>query len=129
MSTKVNAPTSEVLTRAADILRDGKWATIGGWPGDHNNRQDGSLCLEGGIMAALGLQLEDDDSLANEVHKEFYACPAYTAVQEYLVEKGHIAEDDRAYTYNDQVAKNKADVIRVLRTVARREKKKELASE
>src|SRR5687768_1199599 len=118
-------PTSEVLTEAADMLKAGRWVQGDGWPGAAYN--DG-LCLEGGIMAALGLVYDMNQS--NGGLNDFYACPAYKAVREYLDEKGELSKGGGSvWGWNDTYWRTKAQVLRVLRTVARREKKKELASE
>lgn len=122
-------PTSEVLTLAADTIRDSGWATVGGWVGDYEQRRTGAVCIEGGLMAALGLSFPSEDDNGNPVLAELKECPAYKAVHDYLVEKGRMEYGSWLWYFNDSVARNKADVIRVLRTVARREKKKELASE
>ena len=121
-----DTPTSEVLDRAADLLRDGRWITGAGWPGAEPRSED-ELCLEGGIMAALGIRY-DTDLNDGGLTDGLYACPAYEAVREYLAEARDFKEK-RLFRWNDAYAKNKRDVITVLRAAARREKKKELASE
>jgi hypothetical protein len=67
--------TSEVLNRAADLIEERGWTTGNGWPGTGNYK--GPLCLEGGILAALGVDFMDT------MFSKFQ-CPAYQAVVQYL---------------------------------------------
>lgn len=75
-------PTSEVLNRAADLIQERGWIAGSGWVKD-GAAADEPLCLEGGIMAALGMSVphmfQDDNVLA-----PLFACPAYRAVSRYL---------------------------------------------
>ncbi len=64
-------PTSVVLNRAADLIEERGWTKGEGW--HHEN--GGPLCLEGGILAAIGGSVEQGDH---------YICPAYKAVRDYL---------------------------------------------
>jgi hypothetical protein len=68
--------TSDTLNLAADLIEQRGWTKGQGW-NDSTNRP---LCLEGGIMAALGWSFgsADYDPL------ELWDCPAYRAVQAYL---------------------------------------------
>jgi len=105
---------SETLNRAADLIEERGWTRGGGWP--TTDDEGAPLCLEGGIMAALGLRFNDD---AREVDVE--TCPAYRAVHVYLE-----LHDDRdvegwpvvpLWMWNDD-RETAAEVIEVLRAAA-----------
>lgn len=71
--------TSEVLLRAANLIEERGWVQgPGGWPGYGGEHAIEGLCLEGGLMAALG---ETFDTSKMGV---FWNCPAYRAVEAYL---------------------------------------------
>lgn len=114
---------SEILNRAADEIQKYGWTTgVRGW-----YREEGAgLCIEGGIIAAMGTT--HDDINVNE----FRTCPAYQAVASYL---GITEEDDlfdwndSAYNYKGRGAKSGEHVIAVLRGAALVEASKEEAAE
>lgn len=122
--------TSEVLNRAADLIEERGWR-VGpfGWPESVESTEP--LCLEGAILAALGLDIE-----SASVDRESdvpNTCPAGLAVREYL---GLSVEVD-LYEWNDgisvrvglgKVAKTASDVIDVLRACALIEAAKENVS-
>jgi hypothetical protein len=62
--------TSEVLNKAADLIEERGWRPGGGWRG---TAEKGALCLEGGIQAAMGVEVGPG-----------YRCPAYDAVAAYI---------------------------------------------
>lgn len=107
--------TSEILDLAADKIQQQGWTKgSAGWPGIPEHKGEGSkLCLEGGIMAAMGVVW--DPGSGREV---FTHCPAYAAVQEYL-------EWGPLYAWNDSYATGEAQVIEVLRAAAAVERAKE----
>ena len=115
--------TSELLNRAADEIQKYGWTTgPRGWYRDKN----AGLCLEGGILAAMGLTYDEMSML------EFWACPAYNAVADYL----RLPEDWELYAWNDgSVVSPHAGVataekvIEVLRGAAMVEEAKERAAE
>ena len=110
--------TSDVLDRTADIIEQRGWSKGGadGWGLDPAS----PLCIEGGILAVLGL------SLLHAERPEFLNCPAYNAVLEYL---GQDAKYTRLYWWNDTEAENQAQVIEVLRSAALLEAAKEAVLE
>lgn len=118
--------TSEVLNLAADQIEQRGWVVGGnGW----NTGSTEPLCLEGGLMAAMGLNWLE---FANDTHSEFRTCPAYTAVQEYLelANREHINGDGlELWRWNDNEAEDSDHVISVLRAVALVEAAKEAALE
>lgn len=118
--------TSEIINTAADLIQEHGWDKGAGWPmsDDHT----GPLCLEGGIMAAMGLHL-DEHAETNEKYATFVTCPAYRAVQEYLDLKPvvvdpvtySILEGDTLWIWNDGVRAawtGKSRVIQTLRAAA-----------
>lgn len=116
-------PTSEVLNRAADLIERQGWVTGTGWP--TVDREDAPLCLEGGIMAALGLRIdaEEDDDVEG--------CPAYRAVHDYLELRDARDLDGwpvvPLWMWNDD-REHASEVIEVLRAVAVIEAARENAS-
>lgn len=75
-------------------------------------------------MAALGMELPTFQR--EKAFDDLQECPAYKAVQDYLMTTQRAYSSNLPlWTWNDRHAKNKADVITVLRAAARREKKKE----
>lgn len=68
--------TSDVLNKAADLIEERGWSTGDGW----NHEDGGPICLEGGILAAAGINFMTGNK---------YACPAYKAVAAYLADGGH----------------------------------------
>jgi hypothetical protein len=96
------------------LIEERGWATgssAWGSPGG-----SAALCLEGGIVAALGVNLDDA-----RAHREFEQCPAYRAVQSYLDLDTERHEDgwaeDPLWRWNDRHG-SAAEVIEVLRATA-----------
>lgn len=108
--------TSEVLNRAADLIEERGWAQGGGWFYGGDEYATSPLCLEGGIMAALGLHFDTGET------DDFEECPAYVAVRSYLGAACRNAvlgvEDARLWAWNDTVAESGEQVIATLRAVA-----------
>jgi hypothetical protein len=114
--------TSEILNKAADLIEERGWGTGGDtW---YFGDDEAPLCIEGGMMAAMGLVFgaaEGDEPGATDV---LYACPAYRAVHEYL----GLDENRPLYSWNDswdtkldgstENSRTKEEVIETLRTVA-----------
>lgn len=111
--------TSEILNKAADLIEERGWGTGGDtW---YFGDDEAPLCIEGGMMAAMGLvfgQLEGESATDT-----LYACPAYNAVKDYL----GLDEDATLYQWNDSWeskygdmvhSRTKEEVIETLRTVA-----------
>lgn len=116
--------TSEVLNRAADMIEQYGWTTISDVDPIDGNPWGGNgqpMCLEGGILAAMGLE-PNPRGLLGSVEGELLSCPAYKAMQEYLGE-------ERLYRYNDAEGRTKQEVIEVLRAAAVVEQAKENAKE
>lgn len=105
MTHNANIPTSEVLNLAADLIEERGWVHgTNGWPGFG---EGSGLCLEGGIMAALGLDFAGLTSLWN--------CPAYEAVERYTGEP-RARGNGRLFRVNDR--STASQVIEVLRATA-----------
>lgn len=103
--------TSTILNKAADLIETRGWVQADGWA--YSPADDNSLCLEGGIMAAVGFTGGQDRRI-------FKACPAYRAVWDYLTDdhwKGAPFRTD-LYDWNDAQARTKDEVIEVLRAAA-----------
>lgn len=100
--------TSEVLNRAADLIEERGWTTGSkGWAYKPND----PLCLEGGLIAASGMTWDDLDPA------EFYQCPAYLAVEDYLdLREGR--EFREAWQWNDAEHRTASEVVEVLRACA-----------
>lgn len=102
---------SDTLNLAAELIEERGWTTnIQGW-GDSESPVP--LCIEGGIMAALGIDSSSNASVES--------CPAYAAVVSHL--GGRIVNlagdhDDRLWMWNDVVARDQTEVIEVLRATA-----------
>lgn len=98
--------TSETLNLAADLIEKHGW-TQGpkGWPGHIEHR--GTLCLEGGILAALGKSWADPDVTA-----VLAECPAFQAVSR------HLWPIALPWLYNDSYQRTAEEVIATLRAVA-----------
>ena len=121
-------PTSEVLYRAADLIEERGWTQGSfGWPMGLGNTP---LCIEGGVMAALGT-----DYLAVDL-SEFWSCPAYRAVQSYLGLSHDLSVKDKEsrpspvdplWRFNDHSAAER--VIEVLRAAALVEAARESATD
>lgn len=113
--------TSEILNKAADLIEANGW---GQGPTTWDNVGGSGYCLEGGILAAMGTSYATVDIF------EFWACPSYRAVQEYLglppVKPGTCEET--LFTWNDNHSRTVNEVIEVLRATALIEAAKEDAS-
>lgn len=113
-------PTSVVLNKAADLIEEKGWtAGPGGW-----YDSDG-LCLEGGIIAALGITTVDWDKDGELL----WSCPAYNAVADYLGYDMTRRVDDTGpeqplWKFNDD-QDSAGPVIEVLRAAALIEAAKE----
>lgn len=120
----MNLKTSEVLDLAADKIQQHGW-TQGhtGWPGPVNL---GPLCLEGALMAALGLDrdifMEQGSGITATL--EFINCPAYQAVSSYLADRRDEPRES-IFWWNDEDGRTAAEVIEVLRGVAAVERVRE----
>lgn len=110
--------TSEVLNKAADLLERHGWTQGAfGWSLEHGR---GRLCLEGGILAAQGIQYVAGNGATNKVHhQELVECPAYVAVRDYLDTQMPL------WMWNDMTARSQAEVVMVLRAAALVEEAKE----
>ncbi len=120
--TSINhAEVAETLHRAADLIEERGWVRGSGWVTP--SRASGPLCLEGGIMAALGLQLPDQ-ILDDRLFAPLVTCPAYRAVSAYL-EREEVTimpsggmVGGLLYRWNDESARTAAEVVEVLRAAA-----------
>src|SRR5690348_905593 len=101
--------TSEVLDKAADIIEERGWAHGGTSSNDPWGIRGGKVCIEGGIAAAAGIDLNEDVAGFETLH---YDCPAYNAVRSYLRQQGvsHIYVD-RLYRWNDRADRTKEEVL------------------
>lgn len=100
------------LEKAAELIESRGWANGAGWPNPAD--QTAPLCLEGGIMAALGINvvsnLDEGDPIG------FLAkCPAYRTVKDHLGTQYPI---DRVWAWNDRPERTVEQVTELLRTVA-----------
>ncbi|MGZ4521036.1 MAG: DUF6197 family protein [Mycobacteriaceae bacterium] len=96
--------TSEVLNKAADLIQERGWGQ-GIWDAGP------ALCLEGGILAALGHPCD-----LTTVRPWFAGkCPAFDAVCDYLQIDFPAA---MPWQWNDTVAEDASEVIEVLRACA-----------
>ena len=117
--------TSDVLNKAADLIEERGWTTgNSGW-----QKEDGPLCLEGGIIAALGLGTWNEVQIADE----YWACPAYNAVAAYLGRDVSLLPEKKGpreplWQWNDHIATGEQQVIATLRAAAVIEAAKENAS-
>lgn len=114
--------TSEVLNLAADAIERRGWAQGGDNPGAvmepwGDTEPDAPVCLEGGIMAAMGVGIE------SRKQEWFDSCPAYRAMREYL--RPQLRHYPRLYMWNDQDGRTKEEVIEALRAAALIEQAKE----
>ena len=101
---------SETLNKAADLIEERGWmkAAFG------TDSATGPLCLEGGILAAMGM---------TDWVMDVEGCPAYVAIRRHLGTRCRNAvlpgvSDDRLWAWNDTVAKSADEVIEVLRACA-----------
>lgn len=102
--------TSDVLNLAADLIEERGWVQgVSGW---QSERRPAPLCLEGGLIAAMGTTYK-------EIYlREFWACPAYRAVQSYL-NLGPVdprRQETALWRFNDHHSEQR--VIEVLRATA-----------
>lgn len=118
--------TSEVLNAAADLIEQNEWTQREGWYGQPHAQ---GVCLEGGIMAAMGYRWLDlieptpDGEGWDPIYDGLLKCPAYKAVEEYLGDR--LVPGDRLYNWNDVTGRTKEEVIEVLRATALLEAAKE----
>jgi hypothetical protein len=102
--------TSEVLNTAADLIEERGWKR-----GNDGFRGKGGLCLEGGIIAALGWEW----GAVPEMAFSGYTCPAYEAVRDHLdVVRNGDNYTERLWLWNDAPTRTAAEVIEVLRACA-----------
>lgn len=113
---------SEVLNKAADLVETRGWTVDAkGWPGYVGSTEDAAtspVCIEGAIIAALGL-----DASVEDVISGVDLCPAGLAVREYL----NIGQHGYMFMWNDTPGRTAAEVIEVLRAAAVIEAAKESA--
>lgn len=116
--------TSEVLDLAADEIQRRGWlqaaeanaAGFTAWGGGAGSNKP--VCLEGGIMAAMGIAIGDDDIPP----AGFSKCPAYLAVHDYL----NLTGSTMVFHWNDTDGRTAEEVIEVLRAAAAVERTKEI---
>lgn len=135
---------SEVLDLAADEIQRRGWFSYGmdakgavrdpdshcPWGGGAGS--EAPVCLEGGIAAAAGIAIPshavsvwDSNYERDKAIDRIEECPAYLAVQRYLIETGRLWEDGHLYAFNDSPHRSKDEVIAVLRAAAAVERAKE----
>jgi len=126
--------TSEVLDLAADEIERRGWQRGGGWLSPISLDTD-AVCLEGGIIAAIGLRLDENDP-SDHKFTPLLTCPAYRAVTEYLGRipayvrpDGSGFEGQPLYYWNDDEAADAEHVIATLRAAAAVERAREAAQE
>lgn len=101
--------TSEVLNKAADLIEQRGWTTGDhGW--DWHRDATTPLCLEGGILAAMGIPAQGGAIARNQ------KCDAYRAVKDYLVSTGDLPAGEHLWRFNDDSAEER--VVGVLRATA-----------
>lgn len=100
--------TSEVLNKAADLIDERGWVQGGNGWGQFGTVTP--LCMEGGILAALGTKWDNMTTF----EPIFRQCPAYQAVSAYL----GLEEWQDVYDYNDEVGRTASEVIATLRACA-----------
>lgn len=108
--------TSEVLNTAADLIQRQGWTTgTKGWPGYGTGT---ALCLEGGIIAALGMTFRDIRERG--IREALWDCPAYQAVESYTntPRDGDSGTEGRLWRFNDKVDRTASEVIETLRAAA-----------
>jgi hypothetical protein len=106
--------TSEVLNRAADLIEERGWTKgTGGWPGHRNHC--GPLCLEGGLLATLGVDWSDPSAVCDAQYTH-----AWKAMADYVGRTPLFL-----FMWNDVQGRTQAEVIEVLRAAALIEQAKE----
>lgn len=105
--------TSEVLNRAADLIEERGWTT--GNSGFSGPR----ICLEGGLIAALGMGPRFVDVNLSAL----WACPAYRSVALYLdrdltIDRESLLPKEPLWRWNDVEGRTATEVIEALRACA-----------
>ncbi len=101
---------SDTLNTAADLIETHGWTKgTAGWPGYGGGSK---LCIEGGIIAALGgtFQSIRRDDLTD--------CPAYRAVERYTETPRSDEGKGRLFRFNDANGRTAVEVVATLRAVA-----------
>lgn len=106
----MNESVSNTLNLAADLIEKRGWAR--GYAAWGTTLPGGALCLEGGILAAIGHPV-DPEATRPWFHGPG-ACPAYDAVCDYL-DRPH---DTMLWPFNDDPERTASEVIEVLRAAA-----------
>jgi hypothetical protein len=106
------ATTADVLNAAADLIEAKGWTQgIYGWGNyaDQSGWYDGPLCIEGAILAAMGVTMQERDS----------RCPAFNAVRSFL-ELDPNPQVTPLYLWNDDLShvEGKETVLATLRGAA-----------
>ena len=115
---------SEVLNTAADLIERYGWVQIDPTVANPWGGNGAPMCLEGGILAAMGLE-PSANGLGDEANEQLVSCPAYKAVQEYLGLETKADITNRLYRFNDAEGRTAREVIEVLRATALLESAKE----
>lgn len=123
--------TSEVLDKAADEIERRGWVQGTGWLSPASSPAD-PVCLEGAIMAAIGMRIDEDESVDDTQFTPLVTCPAYRAMTDYLGRLPVTAnpsgfEGQPLYWWNDEDAVDADHVVEVLRAAAMVERTKEAA--
>jgi hypothetical protein len=108
--------TSETLNLAADLLQERGWTQgPGGWPG--NPAHNGTLCVEGSVMAALSL---DNSSAVWDCTPAWDACVAvrnYIPPMVIVPPNGEPLVSRSLILWNDAEERTAEEVIATLRAV------------
>lgn len=120
--------TSEVLYLAADEIDRRGWRQGPGW--NYSGMEHVALCLEGGIMAALGMT-SPSSGMTIYLLDVLCQCSAYRAVADLLglnaplhARRPKVGEQP-LWKWNDQYGRTKEQVTEALRAAAFAESKKE----
>lgn len=105
---------SETLNRAADLIEERGWYSVGSryrrtrWQADPwGSLESGdAFCVEGAVAAVLGIRV-----IAGSGNMELRSCPAYLSLQGYLGEVSPAG-------WNDDRDRTPAEVIEALRACA-----------
>jgi hypothetical protein len=111
--------TSDVLNKAADLIEERGWLQ-----GIHGLGTDRGLCMEGGILAALGRSRDDCAFRGSQYGGR---CPVYNAVMEHLGRADYTEKP--LWRWNDAEERTADEVIATLRAVAVIESAREEAAE